>query len=669
MKTYAHIEGDPLNHITNALSKLGEHEGAVIQYVIRSAHPRWHKIGSKTAHEMQQGKHFKEAVKKAERGIVGKAAAAVVENIKSNRESKKEKESPKIPKPAHQTSPQEAEMIKGMEQKASKAGLEVNIRVVVSTQSSARSETLLSNIVNAFSQFNLYEYGNKLDPVIPKHPEKTIHDFIFRRYAHSSSIILNTEEFASLFHFPLPSTETPNIHWQKAREAPAPVNLPEEGVLIGKNVYRGKETPVKIDLDDRRRHVYIIGMTGVGKTALLLNMAAEDIREGRGVAVIDPHGDLAENLLSLIPPSRADDVIYFNPADTERPVGLNMLDAETAHEKDFAIQEMIMIFYKLVTDPAMIGPMFEHNMRNAMLTLMSDKENPGTITEIPRIFTDTEFQRFKLKNVTDPMVRAFWEKEMAKTSDFHKSEMLGYLISKVGRFVENSMMRNIIGQPKSGIDFKKIMNEGKILIVNLSKGRVGEINSSLLGLIIVSKLEIAAFSRAGLEQEERKDFFLYIDEFQNYTTDSIATILSEARKYRLNLTMAHQYLGQLAQGNDTKIRDAVLGNVGTMISFRIGVEDTETMKKQFEPVFSAYDLINVDRHNAFVRTLVSNAATRPFSIMCYPPEKGEREKGEKLKELSRLRYGRPVEDVEQEIIERSKLGAVTITQPQIPPQK
>ena len=257
-------------------------------------------------------------------------------------------------------------------------------------------------------------------------------------------------------------------------------------------------------------------------------------------------------------------------------------------------------------------------MRNVMLTLMSDPEHPGTIVEIPRMFTDPVFQKVKVSKVTDPIVRAFWEKEMAKTSDFHKSEMLGYLISKVGRFVENTMMRNVIGQSKSGFDFQRIMNEGKILLVNLSKGTTGEVNANLLGLIIVSKLQMAALRRASLPQEQRRDFFLYIDEFQNFITDSIATILSEARKYRLNLTIAHQYVGQLVQGADTKIRDAVFGNVGTVVAFRVGVEDAETFAQTFAPTFSAFDVTNVEKYTAIVKLLIDNTMSKPFTMKTLP---------------------------------------------------
>jgi type IV secretory pathway TraG/TraD family ATPase VirD4 len=397
-------------------------------------------------------------------------------------------------------------------------------------------------------------------------------------------------------------------------------------------------------------------------------MAKQDIRNGEGVCVVDPHGGLVEDILGSIPKERIDDVIIFDPSDVGRPVGLNMLDAKTPEEADFAVQEMIAIFYKLFP-PEMIGPMFEHNMRNVMLTLIADKEKPGTIADIPRMFTDKTYQNYKLQKVTDPIVRAFWEKEMAKTTDFHKSEMLGYLISKVGRFVENQMMRNIIGQPHSGFNFREIMDKQKILLVNLSKGKTGEVNSNLLGLIIVSKIQMAALARADIPEAERKDFYLYVDEFQNFITDSIATILSEARKYKLNLTLANQYLNQLVQKGDTKIRDAVLGTVGTLAAFRIGVEDAEIMAKQFAPVFNEYDLVNIERFNAYIKLLVDNTASRAFNMATYPPSNSDPALAARIKEVARRRYGIDRTAVEQEIMERTQLGRSESTSTVPPAEK
>ncbi|OGH84449.1 MAG: hypothetical protein A2261_01575 [Candidatus Magasanikbacteria bacterium RIFOXYA2_FULL_44_8] len=428
-------------------------------------------------------------------------------------------------------------------------------------------------------------------------------------------------------------------------------------MTLGYSNYRGETKVVKMKRADRRRHLYVIGKSGSGKSVFIQNLAVQDVQNGEGVCVIDPHGDFAEYVLQHVPKERADDVIYFNPSDVDRPIGLNMLEVKTEEQKDFATQEMISIFYKMVSDPSMIGPMFEHQMRNVMLTLMSDLEEPGTIAEVPRMFTDDEYVKKWKTKLRDPMVLAFWDKEMAKTSDFHKSEMLGYLISKVGRFVENGMVRNIIGQSRSGFNFREIMDQKKILIVNLAKGLTGEINSNLLGMIIVSKLQMAAMERAQLPEEQRHDFYLYIDEFQNFITDSIATILSEARKYRLDLIIAHQYLKQLEDNKGkTAVRDAVLGNAGTMVAYRIGVEDAEILQKEFAPTFSAYDLINVEQFTTYTKLLIDNTAAKPFNMNIYPPQSGNKELAAAIKELSRLKYGRPREIVDAEIMERADLN-------------
>ncbi len=646
LKTYKQFESDPLNAITNTLAKVAPADGAAVQLVVRSAPASWRRNGVELASRMQQGKSLDEA---QSRGF----SKLMRDFVPSNKHHDKTKGATKEP---HKLSPLEEEMIKGIEQKASKAGLDVTCRVVASGPTKEQAQQNLSNLMNSFGQFNIYQYGNRLVPVHPGNLDRFLYGFIHRTFDERHKLLLNAEELASFYHFPLPTSETPNVRWLAAKRAEAPVNIPTEGLVLGSSSYRGVTTTIRIKPEDRRRHVYIVGKSGTGKSVLLENMIIQDVKEGRGVGVVDPHGDLVEHILANVPAARAEDIIVFDPSDTERPMGLNMLEYHDEAQKDFAVQEMIAIFYKLFP-PEMVGPMFEHNMRNVMLTLMADTEHPGTIADIPRMFTDPAFQKYKVAKLKDPVVRAFWEKEMAKTSDFHKSEMLGYLISKVGRFVENEMMRNIIGQPKSGFDFREVMDKGKVLLVNLSKGKTGEVNSSLLGLIIVSKLQMAAMARAELPESERKDFYLYIDEFQNFITDSISTILSEARKYRLNLTIAHQYLGQLVQeGNNTKIRDAVMGTTGTMIAFKIGAEDADALAKEFAPVFTAYDLINIEQYNAYVKLLIDNAASRPFNMQTLPPNPGVPELAQKLKALSRARYGRPRAEVQADIMARTRLG-------------
>jgi len=655
IKTYRLMDVDPLSSLTNVLSKIPKGEGAVIQYIVRSAKAQWHGRGAGVAKKMHEGKNLKEA-----QGVHG--VNAIFSNFASIFFPKKKKEEMDL-RPNFRVSPRDEEIAKSLEEKTSRAGMDVNIRLIVSAKTKERALALNREIVNAFSQYNLYEYGNglvKRNLWTPWSQNKLVMSYIYRMYNERHKLILNSEEMASLFHFPLESTETPNIRWLLARKAPAPVNLPSEGIILGQNIFRGEKKLVRLKRDDRRRHVYMIGMTGSGKSVLMQEMVKQDIRNGDGVCVIDPHGGLVEDILACIPKERAEDVVLFEPSDVERPVGLNMLEATSPEEADFAVQEMIAIFYKLFP-PEMIGPMFEHNMRNVMLTLMADKEYPGTIADIPRMFTDKAYQEYKLKKVTDPVVRSFWEKEMAKTTDFHKSEMLGYLISKVGRFVENQMMRNIIGQPHSGFNFREVMDKQKVLLVNLSKGKTGEVNSNLLGLILVSKLQMAALARADMPESERKDFYLYIDEFQNFITPSIATILSEARKYKLNLIMAHQYLGQLTQGQNNNIRDAVLGNVGTLIAFRIGVEDAEIIARQLDPVFSEYDVVNIARFNAYIKLLIDNATAKAFNIATFPPTIGNPLISKKIRELSRLKYGRSRIQVEAELMERTKLGEVIKT--------
>ncbi|MEW6407976.1 MAG: type IV secretory system conjugative DNA transfer family protein [Patescibacteria group bacterium] len=654
VKTYKILEADPLNPITNALSKLEEDEGVAIQLIIRPMQRRWSRKGRKIAKKMAMRRQtLEQAEKPFTSRFFGEESAPTFGEFGAEVMEFQKKEGSYF-----HLAPMQEEMVKAIDEKSSKYGFETNIRVLACAKTKERAEMLLDNIIGAFAQYNnprlnsfifVKQTGKKL--------QKLLSAFIFRyfneRWYWWSKMILGLEELTSIFHLPHKFTETPNIKWVLAKDAPPPHNLPKEGLLLGKCDFRGQTFQVRIQPKDRQRHMYVIGQTGTGKSVFLSNMAIQDIQEGKGVCVVDPHGDLIEAILPNIPKERADDVILFEPFDMSRPQGLNMLEYKSEEQKDFAVQEMIAIFYKLFP-PEMIGPMFEHNMRNVMLTLMTDQKNPGTLAEIPRMFTDPSYQKVWVAKLKDPVVRAFWEKEMAKTSDFHKSEMLGYLISKVGRFVENEMMRNIIGQSHSAFDLRKIMDEGKILLVNLSKGKVGEVNSSLLGLIIVSKIQMAAYSRADIPESQRRDFYLYVDEFQNFATDSFASILAEARKYHLNLIVAHQYISQLEE----KIRDAVFGNVGTFIAFRIGVEDAEIVAKVFDPVFSEMDVINIARFHAYLRLMIDAGMSKPFTMATYPPFSGGSEEiAEAVRQLSRLKYGRDKRIVETEIMERAALGS------------
>ncbi|OGE26644.1 hypothetical protein A3C26_04580 [Candidatus Daviesbacteria bacterium RIFCSPHIGHO2_02_FULL_39_12] len=432
--------------------------------------------------------------------------------------------------------------------------------------------------------------------------------------------------------------------------------MPTSGLYLGKSVFRGVDRTVYLAEDDRRRHMYIIGRTGTGKSELLKSMMLQDILSGKGLCFIDPHGDAAEEMLELIPPQRAEDVIYFDPSDIARPFGLNMLEAYTEEQKHFVVASIIGLMYKLF-DPnktGIIGPRFEHGVRNAMLTAMS--KQGATFVEVMRIMTDAEFVKELLPLVSDPVVKRYWTDQIAQTTDFHKSEVLDYTVSKFGRFVTNKMMRNIIGQSKSAFDLRKVMDEGKILIMNLSKGRIGEENSNFLGLILVPKILAAAMSRTNMPMEQRRDFYLYVDEFQNFATDTFADILSEARKYRLNLVVANQFIGQI--GEDLK--NAVFGNVGTVIAFRVGVTDANYLQHEFSPTFTEQDLVNIESPHVYIKTIVSGEPMVPFSLdttkdMAKWQAMLKPQIGAAIKELSRLKFGRDVTQVEAEIITRAKL--------------
>lgn len=659
IKTYRDLESDPLNALLNALAKVAKTDGAAIQFTIRSAKKEWRDKSFKVVENLHKGATLKEALKGKKYKAGKKKGGAFGELV-----LQKAPKSQDAPESQRQMTQREQEMAKNIEDKASKAGLDVNVRVITSAANIGVTQGLLNNILNSFSQYNIYEFGNAFEAEAPKNPKKIVYDFIHRNFVEKHGFVLNTQEMASLWHPPLPGTETSNIDWLEARAGAAPANVAHEGLYLGYNTYRGKKTEIFMKERDRQRHMYLIGKSGSGKSTMLQALALQDIQAGHGVCVIDPHGDVVETLLGNIPKERIEDVIVFSPYDKDMPVGLNMLEAPNEDLRDFAVGEMVSIFYKLFP-PEMIGPMFEHHMRNVMLTLMADVSDPGTIAEIPRMFSDEQFQKKWIARVKDPVVRSYWEQEVAKTSDFHKSETLGYLISKVGRFVEDEMMRNIIGQKQSGFNFREVMDQQKILFLDLAKGKTGEVNAQLLGLIVVTKLQMAAMARADMPEDQRKDFFLYIDEFQNFVTPSIATILSEARKYRLDLILAHQYMSQIVDNGNTQIRDAILGNVGSMFVSRIGPEDSDTFEKVFHPVFTPTDLINSDKFTWYVKMIVDNSSVSPFTMHGPAPLKEFPDVASKIRQLSRVRFGRPRAEVAAEIAARA---TITVAAPFPPPQ-
>jgi len=617
IKVYKDLPTDPLSATTAALAKMGRDEGAAVQILISPADNKWR----------SQGKGYISATKKAE----------------ADPEKAKFRVDPKT--------------LEAVENKCSKPGFVTTIRIVVSAPTQEGADSHLSNIKSAFSQFNSDLNGLKTKKIWFK--KGFMIDFIYRYQPifrfFGKPAILNSEEIATIYHFPNKQVETPHIYWLYAKRAPAPAGVPKKGLYLGKSAYRGISRPVYISDDDRRRHIYIIGKTGTGKSELLREMILQDIRAGKGVCLIDPH-DLAEDLLAYIPPERAEEVIYFDPSDTERPMGLNMLEAQTEEQQHFITSSIINLMYKLY-DPyktGIIGPRFEHAIRNAMLTVMSEPGN--TFVEVMRCLQDPKFVQELLPKVKDPIVRRYWTDQIARTADFHKSEVLDYIVSKFGRFVTNKMMRNIIGQSKSSFDFRKIMDEGKILIINLAKGKIGEENSNFLGLILVPRILIAAMSRADMPAEKRRDFYLYVDEFQNFATPDFAQILSEARKFRLNLTVANQFIGQM----EDEVKNAVFGNVGTIVAFRVGVTDANYLQREFQPTFAEDDLLNIDRFHVYIKTIVKNEPVPAFSMDLTKNIEAQQKQAnpkvaEMIKQLSRLKYGKDKEIVESTVIQRARL--------------
>lgn len=614
IKTFKELATDPLSSLTSALAKMSPGEGAAIQILVAPADSNWRSAGKKFVSKTKQSEL----------------------NAKEGK--------------AHVPDPKKMEAV---ENKCSKPGFNIVIRIVVSAKTEPEAKLHLDNIKSTFAQFT-GEY-NGIGSAGIRFKKWFLVDFVYRYWPiYGKYGVLNTEELATLFHLPNKTVETPGITWVNAKRAPAPAQIGTSGLHLGKSVYRGQTKEIFLSEDDRRRHIYIIGKTGTGKTQQLTYMAMQDIRAGHGIAFVDPHGDAVEDLLSMIPPERAEDVIYFNPADTERPMGMNMLEATTEQEKHFVATYIVGLMYKLY-DPhktGIIGPRFEHAIRNAMLTVMAEPGN--TFIEVVRVLTDANFVQELLPKVDDPMVRRYWTDQIAQTSDFHKSEVLDYIVSKFGRFVTNKMMRNIIGQSKSAYSIRDVMDNQKILLVNLSKGRLSEENSNFLGLVLVPRILLAAMSRQDMPEEERKDFFLYVDEFQNFATETFADILAEARKYRLNLVVANQFIGQIEED----VKNAIFGNVGTQIAFRVGVTDANYLQHEFSPTFNETDLINVERFHAYVKTIVHNEPVQPFS-MDTTRDLSKLNKdpriAEMIKQLSRLRYGRDVNVVDAEIVHRARL--------------
>lgn len=643
IKTYQKLESDPINNITNAFSKLEEDQSAAIQILLKPIWDDWQGESTKISSKMMHSKasHF---------SLNPFKILVWIFNIFFSQDEEK---------PNTQDTSSSAltqDRAKTVDEKWDKTWYKVIIRVIATGNSRIDTQTELKNIISSFTQFSHPDF-NKFKTTLHHSEKSLIKNYIYRYFKKPfwlKAMILNTEELASIFHFPhIRYNETPEIKWQNFKVVRAPNSIPKEWLLLGENYHRWIKKEIRIKTEDRFRHFYIIGQTGTGKTSTMMTMARQDFLSGKGLAIMDPHGDLIKDLLPFIPRERADDVIVFDPSDEQRPIGINLLEAKP-EERDMVAQDANNMMIKLFWNE-IFWPRLQDYFLNGCLTLMEYPQG-WALTDIIRLFTDDDFQKDHVRNVKNPIVKAWWEKTFANMWDREKKEIIPYFAAKFSGFITNKMMRNIIGQTKSSFNVAECMQSNKILLLNLSKGLIWDLNSQLLGMIVVSKIQSAAMQRQRIAKEERKDFFLYIDEFQNYITPSIESILSEARKYRLGLVLAHQYLAQLEQSNaltksSLNLKNAIFGNVWSVMSYKVGPEDGEFMAKYFQPTFSDADLINMDKFKWVMKLAVDNQPTTPFSIIPTNPylDSGDPKIAKALIELSRLKYGRDQAFVSKEI--------------------
>ena len=641
LATYEDTKRDASMAILNALSSVSKDEGAAVQILFRPAQKNWAAPAKEYIENTQKGKKTNKTIGAG----IGEIAMDIMRapwEVPGEHEKTTETTVTSI----------KQDEITAITNKMRYPGFETLIRIIASSSSKPRSDAIVGGIVSSFSQFDSPALnGFKVN--IFKDPKKLTVDYTFRFFPlKNRSNILNSVELASIFHLPeqnaIPNSQ---VERQLTKQVDGPAKLATDGIFLGTNEFRGVQKSIYLNDDDRRRHMYVIGQTGMGKSVFLENIAFQDMCDGRGFAFIDPHGDAVEALLKRVPEERIDDVIYFDPADIEHPVGMNMFEYTSEDQKDFIVQEGISMLQSLF-DPSnqgFFGPRGQHMFRNAALLLMSDPAG-ATFIDIPQCFTDPEFVKSKLKYVTDKAVYDYWTKEFPasqKSSD--AGEVITWFASKWGPFLSNTIMRNTLGQVKSGFNIREIMDNKKIFLVNLSKGRLGDINANLLGMIFVMKFQQAAMSRQDIPEDQRKDFCLYVDEFQNFATDSFESILSEARKYRLNLIVANQFMTQLTD----KIREALLGNVGTIICGRVGVTDADLMVKAFTPTFTAEDLTKTPNHAAVCKVMMFGMPTAAFT-MNLPPPMGEPNDDlmKSLKTYSATKYAKTRAEVEKEINDR-----------------
>jgi hypothetical protein len=649
IKTYEEFTNDPVKVILNVFSKLHiKDEAASIQFIFKPVGSFYIKNYHKAVSKLEKGEYAGDEmfIRNTFGSKIMKHFSKATQQISSIGATKKDKDSaPKI----------KTNDLEAVKKKVESQVVSTNIRIVTSAKTELRAKEILHEIESAFNQFE-NTTGNKFkfDLFMGSKANSLFKSFSYRQFVDEYDVPMNLKECATIFHLPSEQKNlSPQLKTLKSATAPAPLEISTEGVLLGINNHRNLETEIFFSPEDRLRHFYVIGQTGTGKTTILKNMIIQDIKNGEGVCMIDPHGSDIQDVLALIPPERYEDVIYFDPAHTARPMALNMLeyDVRFPEQKTFVVNELFSIFQKLYGgNPESMGPMFEQYFRNATMLVIEDPETGNTLLEVSRVMSDKNFRELKLSRCKNPIIVQFWREIADKAGgEASLANIVPYIVSKFDVFLANEIMRPVIAQEKSSFNFRQIMDEKKILLVNLSKGRLGEINSSLIGLIIVGKILMAALSRVdSLDNKNMPPFYLYIDEFQNVTTNSISTILSEARKYKLSLNVAHQFIAQL----DEKIRDSVFGNVGSMAVYRVGSEDAKFLESQFTPVFSAKDIMNIDNFNCYLKMLAGGVPIKPFNIRAMKPEYGDKDKLESLKELSYLKYGRPFDEVNDEIMKK-----------------
>jgi hypothetical protein len=642
IKTHDEFATDPLKVLLNAFSKIErEGGGAAVQFVIRYPKKEYRKELDSIVKAVEKGMKPKEAISRST--LTGEFMMSVSDLIFSTNKKPNDPTTP--PK---EVDSQALEMFR---KKLSSPLFEVNIRIAVSAREPGRAEQIMRELQSTFNQFDTTNSNQFVfQPQTGSHLQHAQKAFSFRQLSTKTLIPFTTTELATLIHFPADGvTTTSQFKKSHSKTAPAPTDMPVEGTLLGINAHQGSERPIYITELDRMRHMYVIGQTGVGKSNILQNFIIQDIRSGAGVCMIDPHGTDIEEILGAIPPEREQDVIYFDPSRMDRVIGLNMMeyDPTKPEQMTFIVNELLSIFQKLYgANPESMGPMFEQYFRNSAMLVMEDPDSGNTLMDISRVMADAQFRRQKLAKATNPTTVQFWREIAGKAGGEASLEnIVPYIVSKTDPLTANDYIRPIIGQQKSSFNFRQLMDERKILLVNLSKGKLGDINANLIGMIIVGKILMAALSRVDDPTKSFPPFFLHIDEFQNVSTPAIASILSEARKYKLGLTVAHQYIAQL----DPVIKDAVFGNVGSIAAFRVGNDDAQFLEQQFAPVFTTSDLMNTPNYNANVRVLANGRPTQPFSIATMPPPKSDRTRAEQIITQSYARYGRPRADVEEEI--------------------